>query len=239
VDTDAARNSAGVGRSFDHFHAAYEDALNQGISVSGESQLYFARGRIAFLARCLRRASAGLDPVLDFGCGTGVSAPLFQELLGARQVTGVDVSALSLEAARRAHGSEQVSFTELGAFQPAGQFGVAYCNGVFHHVPPAERLEVARLLFRALAPGGHLALWDNNPWNPGARYVMSRIPFDRDAVMLSSLEAARLLRQAGFAVARTDYLFIFPRLLRALRWLEPRLSRLPLGAQYQVLARKG
>ena len=67
---------------------------------------------------------------------------------------------------------------------------------------------------------------------------MSRIPFDRDAIMLSAREASRMLRAAGFTVLRTDYLFIFPRALRWFRPLERFLTSLPFGAQYQVLARK-
>ena len=66
---------------------------------------------------------------------------------------------------------------------------------------------------------------------------MSRIPFDRDAITISSREAQRLLRSAGLDVVRTDFQFLFPRALKALRRLEPAAARLPLGAQYQVLAR--
>lgn len=67
---------------------------------------------------------------------------------------------------------------------------------------------------------------------------MSRIPFDRDAITLAAPEARRLLRAAGFDILRTDFLFIFPRMLRWSRGIEPLISRLPLGAQYQVLCRK-
>ena len=61
---------------------------------------------------------------------------------------------------------------------------------------------------------------------------MHRIPFDRDAIMMSSRVAHRLLSSQGFEVLRVDYLFVFPRILRTLRFLEPALSRLPLGAQF-------
>ena len=67
---------------------------------------------------------------------------------------------------------------------------------------------------------------------------MSRIPFDSDAITLSALEAQRLLKDTGFEILRTDFLFIFPRAFRFLRVLEPYLVRLPFGAQYQVLCRK-
>jgi hypothetical protein len=67
---------------------------------------------------------------------------------------------------------------------------------------------------------------------------MSRIPFDRDADLLSPRAARRLLMQAGFEILSTDYLFVFPRVLAALRPIELRLTRVPAGAQYMVLARK-
>ena len=61
-------------------------------------------------------------------------------------------------------------------------------------------------VLRSLRPGGLFAFWENNPWNPGTRYVMSRIPFDRDAITLSPLEARQLLRVGGFEILRTDFL---------------------------------
>jgi hypothetical protein len=67
---------------------------------------------------------------------------------------------------------------------------------------------------------------------------MRAIPFDRDAVPLGASTARRLLRRGGFHVLTTDYLFVFPRALRALRWIERSLKRVPAGAQYMVLARK-
>ncbi len=67
---------------------------------------------------------------------------------------------------------------------------------------------------------------------------MSRILFDRDAITLPPPETRRLLREGGFEILQTDFLFYFPRPLSWFRRLEPSLRRLPLGAQYQVLGRK-
>jgi hypothetical protein len=50
--------------------------------------------------------------------------------------------------------------------------------------------------------------------------------------------ARSVLRAAGFEVLRTDFLFIFQRLLRVLRPLESLAAKLPLGAQYQILCRR-
>jgi SAM-dependent methyltransferase len=227
-----------AGVRFDRFHADYDAELARGLSVSGEDKTFFARERIAHLARCLSETGPRPSSVLDFGCGTGDATPLFLELLGAESVVGVDVSERSLDLAQRRHGSGRARFVPLRDFSPGGQFTLAFCNGVFHHVPPGERPGVVRLLREALAPGGFLALWDNNPWNPGARYVMSRIPFDEGAVMLSASEAREMVEAEGLKTVRVDHRFVFPRFLRRLRFLEPRLARVPIGAQYLVLSRK-
>jgi len=87
--------------------------------------------------------------------------------------------------------------------------------------------------------GGLFAFWENNAWNPATRYVMSRCAFDEDAILISPRGARVLLMTAGFEIVRTDFRFIFPRALRGLRKLEDLVYRLPLGAQYQVLCRKG
>ena len=62
---------------------------------------------------------------------------------------------------------------------------LAYCNGVFHHIPLVERSAAVACVNRALRAGGLFALWENNPWNPGTRYVMAHCDFDRDAITLT------------------------------------------------------
>jgi hypothetical protein len=109
---------------------------------------------------------------------------------------------------------------------------------VFHHIPIDERAKAARYVFDKLKPGGLWAFWENNPWNPGTKVVMKRCPFDKDAQTLTARQARVLLQSAGFEIVRTDYLFIFPNILKSLRWIESRVARWPLGAQYQVLCRK-
>jgi SAM-dependent methyltransferase len=223
---------------FDAWVENYDEALGRGLSLTGEDKLYFARGRIAWLARRLPRFGKPPRLVLDFGCGTGSTTSLFIELLGATAVIGVDSSTESIRQASLDHSAAGVRFMTLAEYQPRGEVDLAFCNGVFHHIPPGARLNALEYVSGALRSGGMFAFWENNPWNPGTRYVMSRIPFDRDAVTLTPLEARRLLRSAAFDVLRIDFLFIFPRPLRWLRRLEPILSRAPLGGQYQVLCRK-
>jgi SAM-dependent methyltransferase len=225
-------------KTFDFYADGYDVALARGISVSGEKKDYFAQRRIEWLRDCLKLVSAPVTTLMDFGCGTGSSARLFVDILGVEYFVGTDQSPKSLEVARRAHSSERAQFFLFDEYQPRGQFDLVFCNGVFHHIPPVERAAAVDYILRSLRPGGYFALWENNPWNPGTRYVMSRIAFDREAITLSPPEARQLLGVGGFEILRIDYLFIFPRILRWCRWIEPHCSRFPLGAQYQVLCRR-
>lgn len=223
---------------FDSFAADYDAALEAGIGISGENKEYFARNRVAWLEGWLRRKGFQPRSVIDFGCGTGAAMPHLLRLPGVSQVWGLDVSRELLEVARRQHAAERLEFMPLAEHSARGDTDLVFCNGVFHHIPPAERAGALQHIHDSLRPGGWFAMWENNPWNPGTRYVMSRIQFDRSAHMLTSRHARRLLASAGFEVLGTNYLFIFPRMLRWLRWSEPLVCRLPLGAQFQILARK-
>ncbi|MEI9939896.1 MAG: class I SAM-dependent methyltransferase [Pseudomonadota bacterium] len=220
---------------FDAFAGDYDAALDRGISLSGESKDFFARRRVEWLHESLRGARP--ERVLDYGCGTGSTAPLLRSVLGATSVIGVDRSSEEIALARRIPGTG-LSFLTLDEFTPEGDVDVVYCNGVFHHVPPTERARAIDQIRDSLKPGGIFSFWENNPWNPGTRLVMSRIPFDRDAILVSAGETRRLARAGGFEVLATHFLFVFPNTLRALRRLERPLASLPLGAQYQVLCRK-
>jgi SAM-dependent methyltransferase len=222
---------------FDIYAQNYDEALALGLSFTGETKDYYAAGRVAWLAKRLAARKRAVRTVMDFGCGTGSGVPYLFDGLGARLVHGVDVSAASLETARETHTRDGATFALIEE-RIGPTFDLAFCNGVFHHIPVAERDDAAAYVHDALLPGGKFALWENNPWNLGTRYIMSRVPFDRDAIMMSPPKTRRLLRDAGFDIVRTDYLFIFPRLLRALRPLERALSPFPLGGQYLVLARK-
>jgi SAM-dependent methyltransferase len=224
--------------SFDKYAAEYDSALSQGLSVSGETKDYFARRRIEWLRDRLQKDMAHADHVMDYGCGTGSSAPLLSEILDAKALVGTDKSVESLQIATHNFGSKTATFLRFDEYQPDGTFDLVYCNGVFHHIALSERAAAINYIFQSLRPGGYFAFWENNPWNPGTRLVMSRIPFDHDAITITARGARALLRSGGFEVVRTDFLFIFPNILNSLRWIEPFCTSFPLGAQYLVLSRK-
>ena len=216
----------------------YDAMLHRGLKLSGEDKTFFQRGRLADLADQLR-GSPPPRRILDFGCGLGDTTALLAELFPAAQLVGCDTAEAALEHAREHVPGGRVSFRPVEEAAADGSFDLCYVNGVFHHIPPEQRDDACRLVRGCLAPGGHFAFFENNPWNPGTRLVMSRIEFDRDAQTLTPPQARRLLIGNGFEIpGRTRYLFFFPRFLSGLRRLEPRLVHRPLGAQYWLLARR-
>jgi SAM-dependent methyltransferase len=223
---------------FDSVALNYDDLLNAGLSATGETKEFFARARVDRLRQRLAALGQRVNSVLDFGCGPGTTTQLLRNALGAERAIGVDVSEPLLDRARRGSGDPAVTFLTPEQWPDELRVDVVYCNGVFHHIAPAERPRYVQFIRRVLRPNGILGLWENNPWNPGTRLVMSRIPFDRTANLLTAGMSARMLRREGFLPVAIDYAFIFPRALKTLRPLESRLSRWPIGGQYQVLARR-
>jgi SAM-dependent methyltransferase len=236
VEPDCSR--ARAAGEFDKFAHQYDALLGESLQITGEDKGYFARGRLEWLARRLAELRFEPDTVLDFGCGVGSTIPLFFEILGARHVIALEESAELLNLSAREHGHRSVFFSLQSDFEGREACDLVFCSAVFHHIPLPFRLEVARTIRTYLKPGGLLALWEHNAWSPAARYVMSRCEFDRDARPLSATLARKLLTEAGFEIVAVDFLFIYPRFLSMLRWSERLLTKLPLGAQFQVLGRK-
>jgi SAM-dependent methyltransferase len=216
----------------------YNRMLHQGIGLSGEDKFFFIRGRLRDLYYCLPNTFVP-ERILDFGCGFGDTTKLLAELFPQAHLIGLDTSEKAIEYAHQAHGSSRISFWNISELSRIKGVDLCYANGVFHHIIPEERVSVIDQIHRALKTGGYFALFENNPWNPGTRMVMKRIPFDQEARAISSFETRRLLHEGGFSILYpTRFLFIFPRFLSSLRFLELTLSRFPLGAQYYILAKK-
>jgi SAM-dependent methyltransferase len=224
--------------AFDEYAGDYEQALNKGVYLSGESPDHFAEKRVAYTALWLRKLLVFAPRRLaDFGCGVGNSTPHFRRHFPEAELLGLDVSAASIERAKQIYGDAS-KFLLIDEARGGGECDLVYSNGVFHHIVPEDRSEWMRRIREILVPGGYVALWENNPLNPGTRMVMRRIPFDRDAIPLAATETRTLLAKSGFQIIGTRFRFYFPKVLSALRGLERFAERVPLGAQYCVLARK-
>ncbi|MBZ5686144.1 MAG: class I SAM-dependent methyltransferase [Acidobacteriia bacterium] len=220
---------------FDRFARSYDEDLAKSLAVTGESREFYAQKRIDWTAQCVGHLGRPVRRILDYGCGDGANVPMLASRFDAEHVLGVDVSAESIAVARQTKAEPKMQFLCTSEWTPDGTVDLAFTNGVFHHIPPKERVACLEAIRRSLEPGGLFAFWENNPWNPGTQFVMSRCAFDEHAIKISPRHAKKLLSSAGFKILRTDSLFYFPRRLSFLRPAEALLRPLPLGGQYLVL----
>jgi SAM-dependent methyltransferase len=96
--------------------------------------------------------------ILDAGCGSGVGTEYLVHLNPQAQVVGIDLSAGTLEVAKKrcqSSGADRVEFHHLSLYDVAqlpGEFDLINCVGVLHHLPdPVRGLQA---LATKLAPGG-------------------------------------------------------------------------------------
>lgn len=96
-----------------------------------------------------RHVKPDVGPILDAGCGTGLSGPLLAAL-GYADICGIDISPNMLEAAKRRGGYSTLMEAELGKALPFddGRFAAFISTGVFTvgHAPASSLTELARLL---------------------------------------------------------------------------------------------
>jgi len=123
---------------------------------------------------------------------------------------------------------------QSSAIEPKPQFDIVTAVSVFHHIVPSDRDAALHYCFERLKPGGHLFVFEHNPYNPLTRHLVSRCPVDRDAILLKPKETVARFKRAGFDRVAAEYCLFFPKTLAFLRPLETSLGWLPLGGQYYV-----
>ena len=223
---------------FDEVSANYEEVLNRGISLSGESVDYFARKRVDHTAKLHAYIDGKSETIMDYGCGTGGSVGYLLEAFNPNNLVATDISDKSLQVLKKKYNSPRIKAVNPAANDAKANCDLCFCNGVFHHIMPKDREEAAKFLYNSLNNGGVFHFWENNPWNPATHLVMRRITFDRNAVKIFPHQAAKLLKSVGFEIKLIHYLFIFPRFFKIFRPIERLVLRFPFGCQYLVLAQK-
>ena len=96
-------------------------------------------------------------PVLDAGCGTGLTGKALH-VAGFRRVTGIDISQASLDVAAQAGVYErliQVNMQQAPLPLETGAFAAVQCVGVLTYVP--DTAAILREFCRVVRPGGLVA----------------------------------------------------------------------------------
>jgi len=215
---------------FDEFATNYDEVLADAMPPGMAENVYFAEYKIKLVHQQLQ----GRAPrrILDFGCGPGRSIAYIRRYFPDAEVWGFDVSEDSVKQAR-SHCPDARFISDMAEITDQ-KFDLIVAANVFHHIPLGERRGALQDCGKVLSPTGSIYLFEHNPYNPVTRWIFERCAFDVDAVMLPRRETMALARAAALKVARSGYTLFFPAQLAWLRFLEPFMSAIPVGAQYYV-----
>ncbi len=167
---------------------------------------YLSPGGPEEVARVLDGLDLRGKRVLDIGCGSGAITLSLVRDHGAAHVTGIDVEADVVAAARArisaANAEDSVTIEQVipGPFpHPSGAFDVVFSKDSIIHIPGKEFL--AREAYRVLSPGGWFAAsdWliahDDAPSPAMTAYLALE---DLDFQMASPRRYIEALEDAGF-----------------------------------------
>ncbi len=153
----------------------------------------------------------GLRPgarVGDIGAGTGeVAAHMAQQLGDAGRVYAVEVDGGKLRALRRRQGKlgynnlEVVEGSSRACNLAAGSCDSIYLRGAYHHFTDPDAMNAS--LFRALRPGGTLALIEFPPRLLLSLWTPKGIPDNRGGHGIRREMVIHELERAGFDPVRT------------------------------------
>jgi SAM-dependent methyltransferase len=223
---------------FNEYASDYEAVINDYVGVFGQPQEFYTRAKADHLQRILetKRRTRPLD-VLDIGCGHGLIHPYLSGT--GYRLTGIDVAGNAIEMARRRNPHVNYDVYDGSRLPYADEtFDVIFTICVMHHLPVDLRDIFVSESRRVLRSGGRFVIFEHNKLNPLVRWIVARIPFDRNAVLLTSWHTQKLVRNAGFREIECNYILFFPFNVAPLRRIEAYLGRLPMGAQYYVAATK-
>jgi ubiquinone/menaquinone biosynthesis C-methylase UbiE len=223
---------------FDRHAATYASAVNDAIAFSGLDVDTFVRAKLFHLRRIFSRYGISTsDRVVDVGCGVGTYEMNLVE--DWPNISGIDVSEESVALARQ--NCAAASFSAFDGKQmpfESGSVAAAFAICVWHHVPVEHWSLFLAEIFRILRPGGILAVFEHNPWNPLTRWAVERCVFDKDAVLLSMPQARRRMIAAGFKLPQSEYILSVPATKGIAGQIDRWLGSVPTGAQYLVVGRK-
>jgi 2-polyprenyl-3-methyl-5-hydroxy-6-metoxy-1,4-benzoquinol methylase len=189
----------------------WQERLEREYSLAGVGWLglseSFNRWMYAVRRSVFSRAVRGLfDPrkarVLDVGSGTGFYVERWKEL-GARDITGCDLTAVAVERLRERFPEAQFQQLDIsaGSLELDGPYDAVSAMDVLYHIVDDERYAQAlRNLAGLVAPGGYLVLTENLLHGEALR-TSHQVSRSFDAIV-------RLLNDGGLEIVRRRPVFV-------------------------------
>lgn len=228
-----------MSQDFDRYRSTYRQDVDRSVRFSGQDSDFFTDVKARLLLDATARYLSPTErlDVLDVGCGVGLTDTLLEGRFGS--LLGIDVSeGVVQEAAARNPWARYRSYGGGRIPLKDGEVDVAFAICVVHHVDPPGRVGFLRDVARVVKPGGLVAIFEHNPFNPLTRVAVNRCDFDEGVVLARRGSTISMLRSAGLEVVEDPYVLFFPFHAKVFRRVERLLVWLPLGAQYMVVGRK-
>lgn len=219
---------------FDSFAKDYRDLHTENVKITGADSNYFANFKVTELQGF--ESNTPLK-VLDLGCGDGVVVGYMEQHFPNWEVTGIDVSAESIEAAKQKEIKARFSvYNGSNIMEEDETFDIIFIAGVLHHIDYALHGNFLLEVRRVLKTEGRLYIFEHNPYNPFTRYLVNTCVFDEHARLLSAAYLKKEIKRKGFTRCVINYVLFFPRnkLFQYLLPLEKFLKRFPIGGQYYL-----
>lgn len=220
---------------FDDHAATYGDEVDASMAIRGRGVEFYARRKARHLIELVGRRLGRPEDVsaLDVGCGVGLTDVHLTAHLG--ELHGVDTSASAAAMAAERNPSGSYDKIDGSALPFADErFDLAFAICVAHHVEPSDRASFVAEITRVVRPGGLVAIFEHNPYNPLTRLNVSRCEFDDGVSLLPPRETAGLLAGAGLTDLEKRYVIFLPVDGTAGDLVDSTLRRVPVGAQYLV-----
>ena len=218
-------------KEFDKFAHDYKDILDKSLALSGEKGDYFADYKANFVRRRVGKNFSG--KILDYGCGIGLLSDSLLKIFPGAKIDGFDDSGVSIDFVPdrlKKQGSFTSDFSRL-----KGDYDLIVLANVLHHIKAEQREGVIAGLKKMVRHNGKIIIFEHNPINPLTRKTVRNSPLDVGVVLLPYSETSIYIERAGFENVDVNYIVFFPKSFSALRFAEPFLTWLPLGAQYAAI----
>ena len=224
---------------FNKYQDTYKSKIEKSIWFSGQNLDFFTEIKARLIVKLAGKYYGDIKglKVLDLGCGIGHTDSFLSDAFN--MLYGVDIAEQAVERAKALNPTVDYSvYDGLNLPYDDNSFDIVFTICVMHHLQLGERNNFISEIKRILKNCGIIIVFEHNPFNCFTRYAVAACEFDKDALLMSKAELRNLLSENALSMVDEGYIIFFPFKGNLFRFIERGLKKLPIGAQYYLIAEK-